>query len=67
MGLFRKKCEYCKKKIEKGQEIFKDVKNPISVGTKQKAFCCSKHAENYIKEMEEYLEICKNKGGGCCG
>lgn len=63
MGLFKKKCEYCKKKIEKGQEIFRDVKDPIFVGTKEKVFCCSEHADSYECEVGNM----KGSGGGCCG
>ena len=62
MGLFRKKCRYCKKKIEKGQETFRDVKDPIFVGTRQKAFCCSEHADNYEYEVKN----AKKCGSGCC-
>ena len=64
MSLFKKKCEYCKKKIEKGQEIFRDVKDPVFVGTKQKVFCCSKHADSYENETNTAK---KSKGGSCCG
>ena len=63
MSLFKKKCEYCRKKIEKGEEIFRDVKDPVFVGTKEKAFCCSKHADNYEYESNN-AEKCKS---GCCG
>ncbi len=65
MDLFRKKCEYCKKKIEKGKEIFRDVKIPGFIGTRQKAFCCEGHANSYEREVKEHME--KSKGGGCCG
>ena len=40
MSLLKKKCEYCEKKIEKGAEVFRDVKNPLFIDTKEKAFCC---------------------------
>ena len=61
MTLFKKKCEYCKKKIEKGQEIFRDVKDPVFIGTKEKAFCCSEHADSYAEESSN-----AKKCGGCC-
>ena len=63
MSLFRKKCEYCKRKIEKDKEIFKNVKNPIFVGTREKAFCCLEHADAYEQEVNN----AKKCGGGCCG
>lgn len=63
MELFKKKCEYCKKKIEKGKEVFKDVKDPVFVGTREKAFCCSEHANSYIGEVNNT----KKCGSGCCG
>ncbi len=64
MGLLKKKCGYCNKKIDKGDEVFKDVKTPEFVGTRQKAFCCSEHAENYQREILEKPK--KSGGGGCC-
>ena len=63
MDLFKKKCGYCKRKIEKGREIIRNVKDPVFVGTKEKAFCCSKHADSY---KEDVLNA-KKSGGGCCG
>lgn len=66
MDLFKKKCEYCKKKIEKGQEIFRDVKDPVFIGTRKKSFCCEGHAENYKQEVEEHLKKPKTRGS-CCG
>ncbi len=65
MGLFRNKCEYCRRKIEKGKEVFRDVKNPVFIGTKEKAFCCSEHAESYGQELEEHLKKPKS-GRSCC-
>jgi len=62
MGLFKKKCEYCKKKIGKGLETFRDVKDPVFVRTKEKAFCCEKHADSYEQEMNNVKE-CR---GECC-
>jgi hypothetical protein len=64
MSLFKKKCEYCRKKIE-GKEIFKNVKVSGFIGTHPKAFCCSDHADGYEKELEQHLK--KSKCGGCCG
>ena len=63
MSLFKKKCEYCSVKIEKGKETSKDVKVPGIVGTREKAFCCSDHADGYEKEVKEHM---KNSKSGCC-
>ena len=65
MGLLKKKCEYCKAKIDKGSEVFKNVKIPEFVGTRPKAFCCSEHAESYQREILEKPK--KAVGGSCCG
>lgn len=66
MALFRKKCEYCKEKIDKGKDTCKEVKVPGFVGTRKKPFCCSEHANNYEKESEEHMKNSKG-GGSCCG
>jgi len=65
MGLFRKRCEYCKKRIEKGEEVFRDVKDPVFIGTREKAFCSEEHADSYEEESCNTGK-CKS-GGGCCG
>ncbi len=67
MGLFKKKCEYCKVKINKSEEIFKSVKVPGFIGTYPKYFCCEEHVAKYEEEVEEYLKNSKGKGGNCCG
>lgn len=64
MSLFKKKCEYCKEKIDKGKEIFRNVKDTVFIGTKQRAFCCGEHADSYEKEVKD---CCKGSKGGCCG
>jgi hypothetical protein len=64
MSLFRKKCAYCGEKIEKGNELFKDVKDPAFVGTRKKAFCCSEHAKDYEESLSK---SCCGSGGSCCG
>ncbi len=66
MSLFRKKCEYCKEKIDKGKEVFRDVKVPEFTGVRERAFCCFEHAESYEKGIEEYLKKSKC-GKSCCG
>ena len=40
---------------------------PGFIGTYPKYFCCSEHASNYEKEVEEHLNGSKGKGGSCCG
>ncbi len=67
MQLFRKKCQYCGKKIDRGKEIFRDVRDPVFVGTRKKAFCCIEHAELYEKEINEYIKNSRNCKTGCCG
>ena len=62
MGLFRKKCEYCREKVEKGMEVSRHVKNPAFTGTVKKAFCCEGHADAYEKESKG-----KRCGKSCCG
>ncbi len=63
MGLFKKRCMYCKEKIEKGHEKFADVKVIGYVGTFKKPFCDDDHIIRYNKEVEEMV---KNKSGCCC-
>ena len=63
MNLFRKKCEYCRKKIEKNKEIFRDVKDPVFIGLRKKAFCCDEHANLYEQEVNN----AKKCGSSCCG
>ncbi len=66
MDLFKKKCQYCRNKIDKGKEIKKDVKIPGLLGTHPKNFCSEKHYDNYEKEVEEHLKNSKTIGS-CCG
>lgn len=63
MSLFKRKCEYCKKKIDKGNEVFRNVKDPVFVGTKEKSFCCESHADKYEEEVKN-AKKCKSS---CCG
>lgn len=66
-GLFGKKCEYCKTKIENGGEVKADIKAPNSMGTNQKTFCSDDHAKEYQKEVDAYAKRPREKSGGCCG
>lgn len=63
--LFKKKCIYCRTKIEKGKEIKKNVKIPGYLGTHPKNFCSDKHAEEYVEEINKRPQ--QKSGGGCCG
>jgi hypothetical protein len=65
MGLFKKKCAYCRSKIDKGREVFRDVRVPGFVGTRKLAFASVEHADSYESEVEEHMR--KSKGGSCCG
>ena len=55
MLIFRKECGYCKTKINKEEEVFRNVKDPVFIDKRQKAFCCSEHADSYEKEIKEYV------------
>ncbi len=66
VNLFRRKCEYCKSKIDKGSEIKRNVKVLGFIGTYLKYFCCSEHADNYEKETEQCMKNSKH-GENCCG
>ncbi|NCN51955.1 hypothetical protein GW931_03010 [archaeon] len=63
MSFLKKKCEYCKNKIDKDKEIVRDVKDPVFIGTRPKNFCSKEYADNY----GEKSSCCKESGGGCCG
>lgn len=64
MGLFRKRCVYCREMIEKGHEKFAEVKIIGYVGTFNKPFCCDEHIIAY---QEEIKNAAKKKGSCCCG
>ncbi len=49
MALFKKKCKYCGSKIDKGKEVWKEVKVPEFTGTRSMPFCSEEHAEAYEK------------------
>ncbi len=65
MGLFRKTCIYCRKKIDNGTEEFRVVKVPGYVGTFNKPFCCKEHADKYQEELCKRPQ--QKSRGGCCG
>jgi hypothetical protein len=66
MSLFRKKCTYCGKKIERRQEVIRDVKIPGFIGTRERAFCSEEHAANYQEEIRE-KEKQSSRSACCCG
>ncbi len=52
MSLFKKKCAYCRAKINKGEEIFEKVKTPEFKEKVIKPFCSEEHAELYKKYIK---------------
>ena len=52
MALLKKRCIYCKEKIEKGEEVWEKVKVPEFKDLKLKAFCTKEHAELYKKNIK---------------
>jgi len=52
MNLFKKKCQYCGEKINKGEEVFEKVKVPEFTGKCLRAFCSKEHAELYQKNIK---------------
>ncbi len=57
MGLFKKKCTYCNKKINKGEEVWEEVKVPEFTGIRLRAFCSKEHVELYKKRVKEAPKI----------
>ncbi len=52
MALFKKRCLYCKEKISKGGEVWREVKVPEFAGTRLQPFCSEEHAELYKKNIK---------------
>lgn len=65
MLLFRKKCEYCRTKIENDAVVKRNVKIPGYIGTFEKAFCSEEHADAYEEELGSKQNASKGCGG-CC-
>ncbi len=63
MGILKKKCAYCGNKIDKGKEVFRDVKVPGFIGTRKTAFMSEEHADKYEDEVSK---TSKKSGHGCC-
>ena len=55
MALFKKTCTYCKKKINKGEEIWEKVKVPEFKEAKLRPFCTKEHAELYKANIKGTL------------
>ena len=51
MNLFKKSCEMCGKNIEKGKEIFVEVKVPEFRGLKKRPFCSKECVENFKENV----------------
>ena len=49
MSFFKKKCAYCGIKIEKGEEVFEEVKIPEFKDKVIRAFCSEEHVDLYEK------------------
>jgi len=52
MALFKKTCAYCKKKINKGEEVWEKVKVPEFREMHLLPFCTEEHAELYKKNIK---------------
>ncbi|MBD3252204.1 hypothetical protein GF386_00545 [Candidatus Pacearchaeota archaeon] len=52
MALFKKRCAYCKEKIDKDDEVWEKVKVPEFKNRKNKVFCSKEHAELYKKNVK---------------
>ena len=63
-GLIKDKCFYCRKPINRGDEISSEVKVIGYVGTFKKKFCSEEHITTYNNEIQNKP---KGSGGSCCG
>jgi len=52
MVLFKKRCTFCGKKINKGDEVWEEVKIPEFIGTNLQPFCTKEHANFYKKYVK---------------
>jgi hypothetical protein len=52
MALLKKRCTYCKEKINKGEEVWEKVKVPEFTGIRPQPFCNKEHAELYKAEIK---------------
>jgi|GEM_PF-1398779 len=63
LGLGKKRCEYCKSEIEKGEEISENVEVYGRTDTPKKHFCSEKHLELYKKRTSLLM---KNRRPNIC-
>jgi len=62
-GLFKKKCEYCKKVLDKNKTVRRKVKVPEFIEMKERNFCCGKHAKIYdqaVRELPRRFSTCSS-------
>jgi len=52
MSIFRKKCQYCGERIEKGKEITAEVKVPEFKYKVKRKFCSLEHLDLYKKYVK---------------
>jgi len=52
MVLLKKRCTYCKERINKGDEVWEEVKVPEFKNKIIKSFCSKEHAELYKKNVK---------------
>ena len=64
LAIFRKKCKYCRGKIESNDVVKRNVKVPGYIGTFEKTFCSEEHADMYEQETEAKQST--GKKCGCC-
>jgi len=64
MSLFKKSCEYCGSKIDKGIGVVANVKVPEFTGFRERPFCCIEHAEEYSLKV---IGTKRTKFCPCCG
>ena len=62
MKIFKSRCTYSRLKIERGKEIFSEIKIPEFKEKKKRPFCCKEHIKLYELEMENK----KSCNKGCC-
>ena len=62
-GLFRKKCEFCKKTLERKEVVKKRVFVPEFTTKHFRDFCSEKHAEefeDYVRNIPQRPSLCSS-------
>ena len=62
-NLFKKKCEYCNKVLNKNGTVKRKVKVPEFVEMKERNFCCDKHAKKYdkaVRNLPRRVSMCSS-------